>query len=149
MNSTNRLIIVLIIISCSSCDFIKRKGWFGQKEDIQEELIVVADTIVEDSMSIEMIEQETEALSKPYGYERGYTSDEYYMVVGSFISEQLAKKYAEKMQDMGYEALILRSYSPVYYRVSARSYNDLDLAVNDISYFRNNVTPRAWVHIKK
>lgn len=114
---------------------------------IQEEVIPEPDTT-----AIETIVQETEAITAPVDMNEpgiGYSSDKFYMVVGSFLSEQLAQKYAKKMLEMGYQPQVIYSSSLGFYRVSAQSYNDYTLAINDISNFRNNVTPRAWVHVKK
>jgi hypothetical protein len=152
MKISRYLAILMVVLGLSSCKYFRQQKWFSKDVDTlltyTEEPV---DTTLVDSMNIETIVQETvpvttSAISQT-GY--GYTSDSYYMVVGSFLSEQLANKYAKKIQEMGYQPQIIYSNSLGFYRVSAKSYTDFKLAVNDINNFRDNVTPRAWVHVKK
>lgn len=143
--------VILILIVFTSCKFFNKPDKMIDNSidtllTITEEIIAEPDTTV-----IETIVQETEAITAPVESTPlvGYGSDRFYMVVGSFLSEQLAHKYAKKMQNLGYQPQVLYSNSLGFYRVSAQSYDDYTMAINDISNFRNNVTPRAWVHVKK
>jgi hypothetical protein len=149
MKTFKFIAITLVVLLLSSCKFFKQQKWFSKDVDTlltyTEEVV---DTTTIDSMNIETIVQETEpVVTTQSGY--GYGSDGYYMVVGSFLSEQLANKYARKIQEMGYRPQIIYSNSSGFYRVSAKSYTDFKIAVDDINNFRDNVTPRAWVHVKK
>jgi hypothetical protein len=148
MKTLKFLAIVLVVLSLSSCKYFKQQKWFSKDVDtlltVPEE---VADTNAADSAKIETIVQETEPITTTTNY--GYSNDGFYMVVGSFLSEQLANKYAKKILEMGYQPQVIYSNSLGFYRVSAKSYVDFRTAVNDIANFRDNVTPRAWVHVKK
>jgi cell division protein FtsN len=152
MKTLRLTFIILIVLSLSSCKFFKQQKWFSKDVDT---LLTAEQPIVEpvpDSTQIQTIVQETEPITSPIASGEttyGYGNDKFYMVVGSFLSEQLANKYAKKMQEAGYQPQIIYSNSSGFYRVSAKSYNDFTSAVNDISNFRDNVTPRAWVHVKK
>ncbi|MBN2487387.1 MAG: SPOR domain-containing protein [Bacteroidales bacterium] len=144
--------ILMMALTLSSCKFFRQHKWFSKDIDT---MVYTEEEYAEplaDTMAIETIEQETEPIVSPFTEKDvayGYGSERFYMVVGSFLSEQLAKKYATKIQDLGYSPQIIYSSSLGYYRVSARSYDNFNTAVNDISNFRDNVTPRAWVHVKK
>lgn len=152
-------IIIIVTMILSSCNFFEdHVPLFKKNSDtlLNKEIpeILPKDTATKDSVKIETIVQETEPITEPAemsasATQFGYSNDKFYMVVGSFLTESYAQKYAEKILQMGYEPQIIQSPYQDYYRVSARSYNDYKLAVNDISSFRNNVTPRAWVHVKK
>jgi hypothetical protein len=149
MKTLRLFAIIMIVASLSSCKFFKQQRWFSKDVDtlltVEEELPVPDDTL-----QIETIVQETEPIASTSGQTTyGYGNDKFYMVVGSFLSEQLANKYAQKMQELGYQPQIIYSNSQGFYRVSAKSYNNFASAVGDISNFRDNVTPRAWVHVKK
>lgn len=139
---------ILILTIFSSCKFFKKE--FKTPLNSIDSVLTEAKEILEepDTAIIETIEEITEPveLNEP---QTGYGNDRFYMVVGSFLSEQLAQKYAKKMLDMGYQPQVIYSSSLGFYRVSAQSYDDYTVAVNDIANFRNNVTPRAWVHVKK
>jgi hypothetical protein len=148
---TLRLAFVLMIaISLSSCKYIKQQKWFSKDVDtlLNTEPTPVVDTIA-DSTQIKTIVQETEPVVTSAATTYGYGIDNFYMVVGSFLSEQLANKYARKIQELGYQPQIIYSKSQGFYRVSAKSYSDYASAIGDIAGFRDKVTPRAWVHVKK
>ena len=151
MKTLRLIAIIMIVFSLSSCKFFKQKKWFSK--DVDTLLTTEAPKGPEpDTTHIETIVQETEPISSPVVSNEptyGYGNDKFYMVVGSFLSEQFANKYAKKIQEQGYQPQIIYSNSLGFYRVSAKSYNDYKTAVNDIENFRNNVTPRAWVHVKK
>jgi cell division protein FtsN len=152
MKTLSFFVIALLILSLGACKTFKEKKLFSKDVDT---LTSYVDEIVEepavDTMEIESIVEETEEVivePEPTEPTIGYNNDRYYMIVGSFFSEQLANKYANKMLTLGYSPLVIYSPSKHYYRVAAQSYNDYNTAINDINVFRNNVSPRAWVHVK-
>jgi hypothetical protein len=151
MKTINLIAIIVVVVAISSCDklFKNKKVPLNSSDTLLTQVTVPVDTIDEDTIPFEEIVEEIEPVDpQPTGPSYGYTSDKYYMIVGSFFSEQLAHKYATKMYEMGYTPVIIHSNNQ-FYRVSAQSYNDYNTAVGDISSFRNNVSPRAWVHVKR
>jgi hypothetical protein len=70
------------------------------------------------------------------------------MIVGCFQVPENASRYAEKIRGMGYEGEIISGYGS-YQMVSARSYNNFRTSIADIDQFRADVTPNAWVYVKK
>lgn len=151
MKTLRFIVILTLIFSLGSCKFFKQKKMFSKDVDTLTTFVKeMVDTPPVDTFEVETIIQETEPVKvEPSGPGYGYTNDKFYMIVGSFFSEQLANKYANKMYKMGYSPLVIYSASNQFYRVAAKSYNDYNTAINDISTFRNNVTPRAWVHVKR
>jgi cell division protein FtsN len=83
---------------------------------------------------------------QPMGF--GYGTDKYYMIVGSFLNQNFAEKYAEKIQQMGYHTQIIQSANS-YYRVSAESYSSYRSGINQIAEFRSKIASKAWLHVKK
>ncbi len=157
MKKTELLIFALCILLVSSCKYLKKEDKLFSTEDealeINEDEVSKADSLAEsDSTEIETLVLETEPIPDPAPSSApsvGYNSDKYYMVVGSFLSENLAQKYARKMLDKGYQPQVIYSSSMGFYRVSAQSYDDYQTAVSDIQNFRDNLSPRAWVHVKR
>lgn len=152
MKTLKLFVLSALILSLGACKTFKEKKLFSKDVDTLTSYVeeIVEEPVV-DTMEIESIVGETEeAYVEPAmtGPAHGYNNDRYYMIVGSFFSEQLANKYADKLFDKGYTPLVIYSPSKQYYRVAAQSYNDYTTAINDINVFRNNVTPRAWVHVK-
>ena len=136
-----------LIFVFTSCKLFKNKKGFSKSVDtllIQEPVAIPTDTI-----EIEPIVQETEPEIVRRETIIGYTSDRYYMIVGSFLSEKLALKYANTLLEMGYQPQVIYSNYVGYYRVSAKSYENFQVAINDIPNYRSSVTNRAWVHVKR
>jgi hypothetical protein len=143
-------VLALVLMSLQSCKYLKEQKWFTKDIDTIANQLIDTSTIKADTAQVPTIVQETEPMQQNYsepGF--GYTSDKYYMIVGSFLSKPFAEKYAKKMQNKGYNPQIIYSSSQGFYRVSAKSYTDLSSAKADMSNFRDGVTPRAWIHIKK
>lgn len=152
MKTLSFFVIASLFLSLNACKTFKEKKLFSK--DVDTLTSYVEDIVEEpavDTMEVEsIVEEAEEAYVEPAvtGPAHGYNDDRYYMIVGSFFSEQLANKYADKLYDKGYTPLVIYSPTKQYYRVAAQSYNDYTTALNDINTFRNNVTPRAWVHVK-
>lgn len=150
MRIVSYLSLILLVVSLSSCKFFKKQKLISNGPDtlLVQPQIVKATPMV-DTTELVQIVQEVEPqviVSNPV---IGYSSDRYYMVVGSFLSEKLANNYAKTILDMGYQSNVIYSNVDGFYRVSAQSYNDMTTAVNDIKDFRANVTSHAWVHVKR
>jgi cell division septation protein DedD len=75
-------------------------------------------------------------------------SGKYYMIVGCFTVSENADRYAEKLRGMGYASEILTGIGN-FQMVAAASYNNYRESVDAISKFRNEVTPNAWVYLKR
>ncbi|QQS50460.1 MAG: SPOR domain-containing protein [Bacteroidota bacterium] len=149
MKLTRFILFMSVAMLVTSCNFFKKQKLFSKDVDTlltQSPAMVEA---VEDTVEIEQIVAETEPVDLNNETRIGYSTDRYYMIVGSFLSEKLAMKYANTILDMGYKPQVIYSSSAGYYRVSAKSYTDFKTAVNDIPVFREAVTSRAWVHVKK
>jgi len=72
----------------------------------------------------------------------------YYMVVGCFMVPENAARYADKIRGMGYEGGIISGYGG-FQMVTAKSYSNFKTSIADIDQFRAEVTPNAWVFVKK
>ncbi len=145
------MLLVCVVFSLSSCKTFKKKRMFSNNVDtLLTQTVVASDpVVVEDTTPIKTVVEETEPVEINNEPGTGYTADKYYMVVGSFLSEQLAQKYARKIMDEGYQTLVIQSPSTGYYRVTANSYTDFQTAIGDISTYRNDVSGNAWVHVKR
>ncbi len=150
MKLTRFVLFMTVAMLVTSCNFFKKQKLFSKDVDtLLSQSPAMVDAVEEDTVEIEQIVAETEPVDLDKETRIGYSSDRYYMIVGSFLSEKLAMKYAKTILDMGYTPQVIYSSNAGYYRVSAKSYNDFKTAVNDIPVFRDAVTNRAWVHVKK
>jgi hypothetical protein len=76
------------------------------------------------------------------------TDAQFYMIVGCFTVPENASRYAEKIRSMGYEGDVIAGHDG-YQMVTAKSYDSFRTSVAEIEQFRSDVTPNAWVFVKK
>ncbi len=142
-------VLLLLLISSlilSSCNYFKKHRLFSKDVDtVLDMTIEEPEPIVEDTTDVF-----TEEIEQPLIEETPYTdmNDNYFMIVGSFQNYNLAKLYAEKIQQMGYQSQIIEA-SNGFFRVSAKSYSNFQQGVSVIVDFRACVTPGAWLNIKR
>lgn len=87
----------------------------------------------------------TPEVQKSFTNESG---NRYFMIVGCFSIPKNADAFASRMREMGYNAAILESSGNLQ-MVSAKSYASYQESIADIAKFRNEVTPDAWVYVKR
>lgn len=146
-----RVIIPLLLLSLlatSSCKYFKKSRLFSKEAEPVTDMTVKDEPkpLVEDTTDIfssEMVEPPTTFEEPSYAEQNG----RYFMIVGSFQNYNLAKIYAEKIQEMGYQSQIIEA-SNGFYRVSAKAYDNFNQGISEIDDFRASVTPRAWLHVK-
>jgi hypothetical protein len=141
------VLVLLLAFFTSSCNYLKSKRTYYIGVDTllnanSEKL----KTAFKDTAKVRPITLAIAEQKQPAGY--GYGSDKYYMIVGSFLNQDLAEKYAEKIQQMGYHTQIIQSDNS-YYRVSAESYTSFKKGVGQITEFREKIVPGAWLHVKR
>jgi hypothetical protein len=138
------------ILSLSSCKYFEKHRLFSKDVDtlLDAEVSKQANNQIIDTTPI--LEPAAAPVSEPVVQHTGfgYGSDRYYMIVGSFQNQNLAEKYAEKIQQMGYQTQIIESTSG-FYRVSAKSFNNFNIGIGELPNFRSNVTEHAWLHVHK
>ncbi len=151
MKRSSILLLIALALTTTSCNYFKEHRLFSRDVDsvldmtLEEPATPVIDTAI--AYEEPVLEPEiTEPVYEPQpAY--GYGSGRYFMIVGSFQNRSFAERYAEKIQNMGYQTQIIEA-SNGYYRVSAKSYTNFQTGVNEIDEFRASVAPRAWLHVK-
>ncbi len=147
-----RLIIALlaVLLFMPSCKFIKSKI-FPKKVDT---LTAYVDTTseaerVDSALYQDMLkqaQQETQEMAQKEDDAVQY--GQYYMIVGCFMVNENAQKYAEKIRGMGYNASIITGPAG-FQMVTVKSYNDFRASIEEINQFRTEITPNAWVYVKR
>lgn len=144
-----RVALYLIVLTCllttSGCKYFEKHRLFSRDIDTLLDADVTQKPAVLDTMPIIEEPPVAPVAASP---KTGYGSDKYYMIVGSFQNVNLANKYAEKIQQKGYQTQIIESSSG-FYRVSAKSYSDYKTGVNEIETFRSSIVSSAWLHVHK
>lgn len=130
-------IAIISTVSVTSCKFFKDEPLYSNN----------IDTLIEQEPEVEIIVDTQEVIEEPAPAPT-IINNRYFMIVGSFEIEKNAEVYAAKLSDQGYQAEI-HYVSNGYYRVSAKGYEDFQLGVSEINMFRNQLTPNAWLYVKR
>lgn len=143
--------ITIFIFSISECSFYEKHRRFSKGADALLDLkneITQAARIDTQKVKTEtpIVTPKVNEPQQAAGY--GYGDDKYYMIVGCFLNQNLAEKYAEKVQQMGYHTQIIQSTNG-YYRVSAQSYNSFKKGKDQVADFREKIGSRAWLLVRK
>ncbi len=147
-----RLIIVLpaVLLLMPSCKFIKSKIFPKKVDTLSAYIDTVSEAQKVDSVlyqeMLKQAQQESQTLMQKGGDAVQY--GQYYMIVGCFMVQENAQRYAEKIRGMGYDASIITGPGG-FQMVTVKSYNDFRASVSEINQFRAEITPNAWVYIKR
>ena len=154
-----KLIFILfaILVSFSSCKFVKEKGWFGLKNaDTMEtylrkqDSIHIADSInkvIAKQRAIEQARQDSINMAEQKRLEE-LARFKYHIIVGSFITPMFADEWSDYYNSMGYGTEILKADNE-FNLVSARKYDNMKDALIDLRHFMDTVQIDAWVYINE
>jgi len=152
------MVVVCLLICLPSCNFIKKRGWFGTKKadtmlvwQARQDSIRLADSIqsirdkeyaIEKARidSLNRIEQERIAYEARFKYQ---------IIVGSFITPAYALEFQEYIRKQGFDARIIQKPDSRFELVSAESHENLRTAVNRLIQFRDTVAYDAWIYIRR
>jgi len=143
------------LITLPSCKFFRNRGLFNKKErtlamlKAQQDSIRVADSLkrVQDRlMAIENARLDSIRLAEE---EKLTLASRYNIIVGSFITPEYARAWAEEYRKLGYDTKILKLEGTNFEMVSAESHESFRRAVARLEQFRDTVQIDTWLYIKK
>ena len=70
-------------------------------------------------------------------------------IVGSFITPEYARSYADEYRNMGYNTKIIKMEGSRFELVSAESHESLRKAITRLDQFQDTVEIDAWIYINK
>jgi hypothetical protein len=144
---------LVILLVMPSCKFIKTKI-LSKKVDT---LSVFNDTLALEQVDTAFTQETANYVQPELQAAAGANQDrpassmpdaQFYMIVGCFTVPENASKYAEKIRSMGYEGEVIPGHDG-YQMVTAKSYGNFKSSIAEIDQFRSDVTPNAWVFVKK
>lgn len=151
------IILFAISIAFSSCNFVKKKGWFGLGD---------ADTLVAYQIrldSLHRVDSIQKVIARQNAIEQARQDSinrveqqrldrlaqfKYHIIVGSFLTPQFADEWSVYYNSMGYGTEILKA-SNEFNLVSARKYDNMKDALIDLGHFKDTVQIDAWVYINE
>jgi hypothetical protein len=144
---------LVVLLVMPSCKFIKTKI-LSKKVDT---LSVFTDTLAHEEQIDSSFQQETANYTQPESQSMAkeeqnkpasMSNAQFYMIVGCFTVPENASRYAEKIKGMGYDGEIISGHDG-FQMVTAKSYDTYRISIAEIDQFRADVTPNAWVFVKK
>ncbi len=157
MRHLTAFLVIILLIVFPSCKYFKGKRLFGKKADTmviwqaKQDSIRVADSIrkvqerlnaIENARldSIRLAEEERSAYEKKFKYN---------IIVGSFITPEYARAYAEVYRNKGYDTKIIKMKDSRFELVSAEALSSFSKAVDRLAEFQSNVEIDAWMYVIK
>lgn len=151
------IIAVAMLISLSSCKFIKKKGWFGTSKadtlvvwQAKQDSIRAADAMKLEIEKMKMLEQEKlDSLQAIADAQMEWESRfKYHIIVGSFLTPEYADDYLAYYKSMGYNATILPGPKGRFNLVSAEVHESISEAIKRLSAYQDTVNFESWLYIK-
>jgi len=155
MRHLSVLILIAFLTVLPSCKFFRERGLFNKKErtlamlKAQQDSIRVADSIKGAQERLLAIEKKKLDSIRLADEERLTLASRYNIIVGSFITPEYARAWAEEYRKMGYDAKIFKMEGSRFELVSAESHESLRRAVNRLNQFQDTVQIDAWIYIKR
>ncbi|MFO7621216.1 MAG: hypothetical protein R6W81_08105 [Bacteroidales bacterium] len=152
------LVLLSIITLLPSCKFIKEKGWFGAgKKARQFEMLKARQDSIRVTDSLKRIENRLRALEQAridsirlaeeekQSWENRY---KYNLIVGSFLTPEYARDWAEEYLKMGYsETRIIKMEGTGFELVSAEAYENYNRAISRLHQYLDTVNIDTWLYI--
>jgi len=149
--------ITMLLILSPSCKNIRERGLFGKKAKTlemlraQQDSIRVADSLKRVENRLRAIEEAR--LDSLILAEQERTANEarnkYNIVVGSFLTPEFAKGWAEEYRKQGYDSKIIRMAGSQFDLVVAESYDRFSKAMERLDAFQDTVDIDTWLYINK
>jgi hypothetical protein len=139
------LILCAVLLLCNGCKYFKKSS--SETVDTLLADTMNAEEPIDSAAYFEAISSTNEAQQQvlaPSDVIRG----RYYMIVGCFTVQTNAEKYVEKLKGMGYSAQIIQGRDN-FQMVAAKTYDNYRASIGEIDKFRTDVTPNAWVYLKR
>ena len=157
MRHLSAILLIVLLIVLPSCKNIRERGLFGKKAktlaalQAQQDSIRVADSIrivqkrleaIEEARrdSLKMVEEARLSLEAQFKYN---------IIVGSFITPEYAKAWAEEYRQKGYDTKIISMDGSKFELVAAESHEHFNRALARLLQFQDTVDIDTWMYIKK
>jgi len=155
MKQFSIVLITLLLILSPSCKNIRERGLFGRKAKTlemlraQQDSIRVADSLKRAENRLRAIEEARLDSLLQAEQERADNEarNKYNIVVGSFLTPEFAKAWAEEYRKQGYDTRIVRMDGSQFDLVVAESYDRFSKAMERLNAFQDTVDIDAWLYI--
>jgi len=155
MKYLTAFLLVVLLAFTPSCKYFKGKKLFGKKDRVmaewqaKQDSIRVADSIKrvqERLLAIEYARLDSIRLAN----EQQITlTSKYNIIVGSFITPEYARDWANEYRNRGYDTKIIQMEGSRFELVSAESHESVRRAITRLRQFQDTVQVDAWIYIRQ
>ncbi len=156
MRYLSALLLIIMLAMMPSCKYFKGKKLFGNKKaremaemKAMQNSFRVADSIKKVQERIQAIESARLDSIRLAEEAKAALASRYNIIVGSFITPEYAKAWAEEYRTRGYDSRIIKMENSRFELVIAESHESLGRAVSRLSRFQDTVQIDAWIYKKK
>lgn len=158
MKHLTAVILVLVLALTPSCKYFKGKrflGIFGKKADTmvvwlaRQDSIRVADSIRIANEKLLAIEQARQDSIRMAEEALAAMASRYNIVVGSFITPEYARAWADEYRSRGFNPQIIKKENSRFELVVAETHDRLGEAVSRLNQFQDTMQVDAWIYRKK
>lgn len=150
-------VLIVLLVCFPSCKFFKGKGLFGRKADTmavwqaKQENLRIADSINKVQERLQALENARLDSIRISDEQRlaWESANKYNIIVGSFITPEYAKAYAEVYRNRGYNTRILKMKGSRFELVSAEAHESIRKAITRLREFQDTVEINAWIYINR
>lgn len=139
----------MIIVTTSSCEYLRKKGIIGKKKSMAEYIASLESKSREDSIEhinqLERLKREAQAKIDSVQKSCG-TSGKYHVITGSFRNPLNAKNFNKEMSKMGYRSQIIMA-SNGFNLVSAYAGDNYSDVINALNNIRTAVNQESWLYM--
>jgi len=155
MRHLSAIVLIGLLVVLPSCKYFKNRGLFGKKANTmaillaQQDSIRVADSIKKVQDRLMAIESAKLDSARRANEDRLAMAGKYNIIVGSFITPEYARGYAEFYRKLGYDTKIIKMEGSRFELVSAEAHESIRKAIARLKEYRDTVELDAWVYINK
>ncbi len=158
MRHLTTILLVFLLALMPSCKNFKGKrflGLFGRKADTmvvwlaKQKSLHLADSIRKVNEHLQAIEQARQDSIRMAEEALAALSSKYNIVVGSFITPEYAKAWADEYRNRGFNPQIIKMDNSRFELVVAETHDKLGEAATRLNQFQDTMQIDAWIYRKK
>ncbi|MFW6370069.1 MAG: SPOR domain-containing protein [Bacteroidota bacterium] len=147
------MIIFFLTLAVSSCRFFEKQQLVSNDVDTLlnyrlERYITEEQHEAEISRIRSEVNLKIDSVKSLLDEDVTFLSNKFHIITGSFTVPSNAEMYANKMKSMGFDGKIIEGHGR-FDLVTAKSYNNLRVALNDLEPVRETAGVQAWIYISR
>jgi hypothetical protein len=151
------IFFLAVLVLTPSCKNIRERGLFGKKAKTlemlkaQQDSVRVADSLKKVENRLKAIEEaRLDSIRLAEEERAAYEArNKFNIIVGSFITPEFAKAWAEEYRKQGYDTKVIKMADSNFELVVAESYDRFSKAVERLNQFQDTVDIDTWLYVSK